>query len=174
MAGEIIVNLDGTLVADPELRFTQSGAAVVNVTIAQNERRFNKETQRWEDGDAVFLRCNAWRQFAENIAESLNKGDRVLGYGRLKQRSYETREGEKRTVFEVELEALGPSLKFRTATVNRAQRAQQQGGGYQSGQAPADDPWGSAPPPPSPQGWGGGFSDEPPFHHSPQLDEQVF
>lgn len=156
MAGEIIVNLDGTLVADPELRFTQSGAAVVNVTIAQNERRFNKETQRWEDGDAVFLRCNAWRQFAENIAESLNKGDRVLGYGRLKQRQYETREGEKRTVFEVELDALGPSLKFRTATVNRADRQQ-----YAA--PPADDPWGSSPPPPSPRAWGSGFSDEPPF-----------
>jgi len=165
MAGEIVVHLDGTLVADPELRFTQSGAAVVNVTVAQNERRLNKESGKWEDGDAVFLRCNAWRQFAENIAESLSKGDRVLGYGRLKQRSYETREGEKRTVFEVELEALGPSLKFRTATVNRPDRSQStsgQGGGYQSGSAPANDPWGSAPPP-SPQGWGGGFSDEPPF-----------
>lgn len=165
MAGEIIVNLDGTLTADPELRFTQSGAAVVNLTIAQNERRFNKETQRWEDGDTVFLRCNAWRQFAENIAESLSKGHRVLGYGRLKQRQYETREGEKRTVFEVELEALGPSLKFRTATVNQADRYAQ-GAGYTP---PADDPWGSPPPPPdgqrtpTPTAYGPGFSDEPPF-----------
>lgn len=168
MAGEIIVNLDGTIVADPELRFTQSGAAVVNLTVAQNERRLNRETGKWEDGDAVFLRCNAWRQFAENIAESFSKGDRVIGYGRLKQRSYETREGEKRTVMEVELDGLGASVKFRTVQVNRADRSQQQGG-YQSGAAPADDPWGSAPPPPagarqpSPQGWGGGLNSEPPF-----------
>lgn len=173
MAGELIVTInDGTIVADPDLRFTQSGAAVVNVTIVQNERRFNKETQRWEDGDAVFLRCNAWRQMAENIAESFVKGDRVIGSGRLKQRSYETREGEKRTVFEVELDNLGASVKFRTVTVNRADRAQ-------SGSAPADDPWGSPPPPPasqrqpSPQGWGSGFSSEPPFHHSPQFDQHV-
>jgi single-strand DNA-binding protein len=168
VAGEIVVSLDGTVVADPELRFTPSGAAVVNLTIAQNERRLNKESGKWEDGDAVFLRCNAWRQFAENIAESFSKGDRVIGYGRLKQRSYETREGEKRTVMEVELDGLGASVKFRTVQINRADRSQQQ-----RGSAPADDPWGSPPPPPSPRGWGGGFSDEPPYHHSPQLDEQV-
>lgn len=157
MAGETLLTVVGTVVADPELRFTQSGAGVVNLTIASNSRVFDKTSQKWEDGDALFMRCNAWRQFAENIAESFSKGDRVIAQGRLKQRSYETREGEKRTVFELELDTLGADVRFRTLTINRPDR-----GGGQANQPPADDPWGSSPPP-SPQGWGSGFSGEPPF-----------
>jgi single-strand DNA-binding protein len=156
MAGETLLTVVGTVVADPELRFTQSGVGVVSLTIASNSRVFDKNTQKWEDGDALFMRCNAWRQFAENIAESFSKGDRVIAQGRLKQRSYETREGEKRTVFELELDTLGADVRFRTLTINRPERT-----GGQSSQPPADDPWGSAPP--SPQGWGGGYNSEPPF-----------
>lgn len=164
MAGETQVTVIGNLTADPELRFTQSGAAVANFTVASTPRTFNKGTGQWEDGEALFLRCNIWRQAAENVTESLTRGARVIAQGRLVQRSFETREGEKRSVFELQVDEIGPSLKYATAKVNKVARQQGgQQGGYQSGQAPADDPWGSAPPPPSPQGWGGGFSDEPPF-----------
>jgi single-strand DNA-binding protein len=156
MAGETTLHIIGTVVADPELRFTQSGAAVVNVTIASNERRYDKEQQKWVDGDALFMRCNAWRQFAENIAESFVKGDRVIGIGRLKQRQYETREGEKRSVIELELDALGADTRFRTVTVNRADRSRA------DTSTPPEDPWASRPAP-SPQAWGGGFDSEPPF-----------
>lgn len=163
MAGETVITVIGNLTADPELRFTQSGAAVANFTIASTPRTLNRESGKWEDGDALFLRCNIWRQAAENVAECLTRGARVIVTGRLQQRSYETREGEKRTVVELAVDEVGPSLKFATATVNKVARQSGTSGGY--GQAPADDPWGSAPPStPTPQNYGGsGFTDEPPF-----------
>jgi single-strand DNA-binding protein len=167
MAGETIVTVVGNLTADPELRFTPSGAAVASFTIASTPRTFDRNTNEWKDGEALFLRCSIWRQAAENVAESLQRGMRVVAQGRLKQRSFETREGEKRTVVEMEVDEVGPSLKYATAKVNRTQRGSSSGGGYGSSgsdsggaSAPADDPWGSAPAASSP---GGGFSDEPPF-----------
>lgn len=169
MAGETIITVIGNLTADPELRFTQSGAAVANFTVASTPRTFDKNNNEWKDGEALFLRCNIWRQAAENVAESLVRGARVIVQGRLVQRSFETREGEKRTVVELQVDEIGPSLKYATAKVNKVARGGSGATGYQSGSAPADDPWGSAPPPPvgarqpSPQGWGNGFSDEPPF-----------
>jgi single-strand DNA-binding protein len=166
MAGETIITVIGNLTNDPELRFTANGAAVANFTVASTPRSFNKQTQQWEDGEGLFLRCTAWRQLAENAAESLIKGTRVMVSGRLQQRSYETREGEKRTVIELAVDEVGPSLKFATAKVNKAGRSSgdygQGGGGYGSsgtgGGAPVDDPWSSAP-----KGGAGGFDDEPPF-----------
>jgi single-strand DNA-binding protein len=179
MAGETVITVVGNLVDDPELRFTPSGAAVANFRIASTPRTFDKQTNEWKDGDALFLSCSVWRQAAENVAESLQKGMRVVVQGRLKSRQYETREGEKRTVFEIEVEEVGPSLKYATAKVTRAQRsgggggygggAPQGGGGQQAG----NDPWAT----PAPQGggapqggaaqdpWGapGVGSDEPPF-----------
>src|SRR5688572_12319324 len=142
MAGETVITVVGNLTDDPELRFTPSGAAVANFTVASTPRSFNKQTNEWEDGEAMFLRCSIWRQAAENVAESLQRGMRVVVQGRLKARSYETREGEKRTVFEIEVEEIGPSLKFATAKVNRVSRSGGQGysgagtapaGGAQSG-----------------------------------------
>jgi single-strand DNA-binding protein len=160
VAGETVITVIGNLTADPELRFTQSGAAVANFTIASTPRV--KKGDQWEDGDALFLRCNIWRQAAENVAESLTRGARVIVSGRLKQRSFETREGEKRTVVELDVDEIGPSLKYATAKVNKMARQGSNAGSYSGGgPPPADDPWGSAPP--SPQGWGGGFSDEPPL-----------
>jgi single-strand DNA-binding protein len=135
----------GTLTADPELRFTPSGVAVVNFTIAANERRYNKQTQEWEDGDATFLRCNLWRQYAENVAESLSRGDQVIAFGNLKQRSFETREGEKRTVMELEVTDIGPTLRFATAKVSKASR----GGGGRTPQRSSDSSWQDDEP-----GWG--------------------
>ncbi len=132
MAGETVITVVGNLVDDPELRFTPSGAAVANFRIASTPRTFDTETREWKDGEALFLSCSVWRQAAENVAESLQKGMRVVVQGRLKQRSYETREGEKRTVFELEVEEVGPSLKFATAKVARAQRSGG-GGGYSGG-----------------------------------------
>lgn len=120
--GDTPITIVGNLVADPELRFTPSGAAVANFRIASTPRTFNRETNQWEDGEALFLTCNVWRQMAENVAESLSKGMRVIVTGRLKQRSYQTKEGEQRTVFEVEVDEAGPSLKYATATVNRNPR----------------------------------------------------
>jgi single-strand DNA-binding protein len=175
MAGETIITVVGNLTADPELRFTPSGAAVASFTIASTPRQFDRNTNEWKDGDALFLRCSIWRQAAENVAESLTRGMRVVASGRLKQRSYETREGEKRTVVEMDVDEVGPSLKYATAKVNRTQRGSSSGGGYGAsgsdsggsgsggggGQsAPSDDPWGSAP---ASSGSSGGFSDEPPF-----------
>ncbi|MBB6627977.1 single-stranded DNA-binding protein [Nocardioides sp. KIGAM211] len=189
MAGETVITVVGNLVDDPELRFTPSGAAVANFRIASTPRTFDKNTNEWVDGEGLFLSCAIWRQAAENVAESLQKGMRVVVQGRLKQRSYETREGEKRTVYELDVEEVGPSLKYATAKVTRTTR-QGGGGGYsgggnQGGGAPqqrsgGDDPW--ATPAPSsagqgrggsggsaPQGgqdpWGapGAGSDEPPF-----------
>jgi single-strand DNA-binding protein len=154
MPGLPEVTMTGTLTADPELRFTQGGHAVVSFTVACNDRKRDAESGKWVDGDATFVRCNLWRQAAENVAESLTRGNRVIVVGQLKQRSYETKDGEKRTVFELEVTEVGPSLKFATAKVNKAERSA--GGSRQS--ASADDPWGSAP-----VGGSGGFADEPPF-----------
>jgi single-strand DNA-binding protein len=156
-AGDITVTVVGNLTNDPELRFTPSGAAVASFTVASSSRVLDKATNEWKDGDTTYLRCSVWRQYAENVAESLTKGTRVIVTGRLKQRSYETREGEKRTVMEIDVDDVGPALRYATAKVNRVQRS---GGGFSGdngggGAAPADDPWSSAPP-------AGGF-DEPPF-----------
>ncbi|GAA2335273.1 single-stranded DNA-binding protein [Saccharopolyspora halophila] len=164
MAGETVITVVGNLTADPELRFTPSGAAVANFTIASTPRTFDRQSGEWKDGEALFLRCNIWRQAAENVAETLTRGMRVVAQGRLRQRSFETKEGEKRTVVELEVDEIGPSLRYATAKVNKVSRGGSGfggGGGGASSPAgpPADDPWGSAPP----AGSGGGFSDEPPF-----------
>jgi single-strand DNA-binding protein len=177
MAGETVITVVGNLVDDPELRFTPSGAAVANFRIASTPRTFDKQSNEWKDGDALFLTCSVWRQAAENVAESLQKGMRVVVQGRLKSRQYETREGEKRTVFEIDVDEVGPSLKYATAKVTRTQRSgggggygAQQGGGGQ----PANDPWATPAPQGAPAGgqsaggadpWGapGVGSEEPPF-----------
>ncbi|TCO64727.1 single-stranded DNA-binding protein [Actinocrispum wychmicini] len=176
MAGDTTITVVGNLTADPELRFTSSGAAVASFTVASTPRTFDRQSGEWKDGEALFMRCSIWRQAAENVAESLTRGARVIVSGRLKQRSYDTREGEKRTVIELEVDEVGPSLRYATAKVNRVSRGSGEGGGYSGGggngsgggggggnrqSAPADDPWGSAPP--AGGGGGGGFSDEPPF-----------
>ncbi|MCU1599502.1 MAG: single-stranded DNA-binding protein [Frankiales bacterium] len=167
MAGETVITVIGNLTGDPELRFTPSGAAVASFTVASTPRTLDKATNEWKDGEALFLRCSIWRQAAENVAESLQKGMRVMVQGRLKQRSYETKEGEKRTVIELDVEEVGPSLKYATAKVNRTTRGGGNGGGGGFGGAPsggggpADDPWASAPA--GGGGGGGGWSDEPPF-----------
>ncbi|MFM9049211.1 MAG: single-stranded DNA-binding protein [Actinomycetota bacterium] len=158
-AGDINVTVVGNLTNYPELRFTPSGAAVASFTVASSSRYLDKATNEWKDGDTVFMRCSVWRQYAENVAESLQKGMRVVVTGRLKQRSYETREGEKRTVVEMEVDDVGPALRYATAKVTRTQRGEGGGGGGYSGGsgggAPADDPWA--------QGGGGASFDEPPF-----------
>ncbi len=160
MAGETVITVVGNLTDDPELRFTPSGAAVANFTIASTPRTLDKQTNEWKDGDALFLRCSVWRQAAENVAESLQRGTRVMVTGRLKQRSFETKEGEKRTVVEVEVDEVGPSLKYATAKINKTSRGSGTGGGFggSGGSGATDDPW-STPAPAS----AGGFSDEPPF-----------
>lgn len=171
MAGETIITLVGNLTADPELRFTPSGAPVANFTVASTPRTFDRATSEWKDGDAMFINCSVWRQAAENVAETLTKGMRVIVQGRLKSRSYETREGERRTVFEIEVDEVGPSLRYATAKVNRTSGGG--GGGYsqQGGSGGGDNNWSSN----SGQGGGGGNrqpvndpwasaqSDEPPF-----------
>ncbi len=133
MAGDTTITVVGNLTADPELRFTPSGAAVANFTVASTPRIFDRQSSEWKDGEALFLRCNIWREAAENVAESLTRGSRVIVTGRLKQRSFETREGEKRTVFEVEVDEIGPSLKYATAKVNKASRSGGGGGGFGGG-----------------------------------------
>ena len=179
---DTVITVVGNLTADPELRFTASGAPVANFTVASTPRTFDRQTNEWKDGEALFLRCSIWRDAAENVTESLTKGTRVVVQGKLKQRSYETREGERRTVVELEVDEIGPSLRYATAKVTRTPRGGSgggnfggnqggygggnQGGGYgqqsaprQQPQQPADDPWGSAP------AAGGGFAaadDEPP------------
>src|SRR5262245_9990913 len=181
MAGETIITVVGNLTDDPELRFTPSGAAVANFTVASTPRNFDKNSNEWVDGEAMFLRCSIWRQAAENVAESLQRGMRVVVQGRLKSRQYETREGEKRTVFEIDVEEVGPSLKYATAKVTKTTR-QGGGGGYSGGGAPqqgggGDDPWatpapaqgggrqggGQSAPANDPWGAPAGGSDEPPF-----------
>lgn len=180
MAGETVITVVGNLVDDPELRFTPSGAAVAKFRVASTPRTFDRQTNEWKDGDSLFLTCSVWRQAAENVAESLQRGMRVIVQGRLKSRSYETREGERRTVFEIDVDEVGPSLQFATAKVTRSggggggggnwggpqqqggsgggdqwSSNQGQGGGYGGGgrpqQQPVSDPWASA------------QSDEPPF-----------
>ncbi|MEV7042180.1 single-stranded DNA-binding protein [Amycolatopsis sp. NPDC051061] len=174
MAGDTVITVIGNLTSDPELRFTPSGAAVANFTVASTPRTLDKQSGEWKDGEALFLRCNIWRQAAENVAESLTRGARVVVQGRLKQRSFETKEGEKRTVVELEVDEIGPSLRYATAKVNKVSRGGGGGGDFGGGGgggnrgggggAPADDPWGSAPAASSSSsGGGGGFSDEPPF-----------
>ncbi|HEV7854066.1 MAG TPA: single-stranded DNA-binding protein [Mycobacterium sp.] len=171
MAGDTIITVVGNLTADPELRFTPSGAAVANFTVASTPRIFDRQSSEWKDGDALFMRCSIWREAAENVAESLTRGSRVIVQGRLKQRSYETREGEKRTVVELEVDEIGPSLRYATAKVNKASRSGGGGGGFGSSgggggdrsgsraSEPKDDPWGSAPA----SGSFSGGDDEPPF-----------
>lgn len=133
MAGETPITLVGNLTADPELRFTPSGAAVASFTVASTPRQFDRQANEWRDGEAMFLNCSVWRQAAENAAESLQKGMRVIVQGRLKSRSYETREGEKRTVFEVEVDEVGPSLRYATAQVTRTSSGNGGGGNWQGG-----------------------------------------
>jgi single-strand DNA-binding protein len=140
MAGDTPITVVGNLTADPELRFTPSGAAVANFTVASTPRTFDRQTNDWKDGEALFLNCSVWRQAAENAAESLTRGMRVIVTGRLKARSYETREGEKRTVFEIDVEEVGPSMKYATAKVTKTSRSGG-GQGFQSGGG--DDPWAS-------------------------------
>jgi single-strand DNA-binding protein len=173
VAGDTTITIVGNLTADPELRFIPSGAAVANFTVASTPRTYDRQSGEWKDGEALFLRCNVWREAAENVAESLTRGSRVIVTGRLKQRSFETREGEKRTVVEVEVEEIGPSLRYATAKVNKANRSGGGGGGFGAGggarqeapqaagapAAPGEDPWGSAPA----SGSFGGGDDEPPF-----------
>lgn len=169
--GDTTITIVGNLTADPDLRFTPSGAAVANFTVASTPRIYDRQSGEWKDGDALFLRCNIWREAAENVAESLTRGSRVIVTGRLRQRSFETREGEKRTVYEVEVDEIGPSLRYATAKINKISRGGG-GGGFgggggnapaasapSSGGAPAEDPWGSAPA----SGSFGGADDEPPF-----------
>jgi single-strand DNA-binding protein len=173
VAGDTTITIVGNLTADPELRFIPSGAAVANFTVASTPRTYDRQSGEWKDGEAMFLRCNVWREAAENVAESLTRGSRVIVTGRLKQRSFETREGEKRTVVEVEVDEIGPSLRYATAKVNKASRSGGGGGGFGGGGgarqesappadgsgAPGEDPWGSAPA----SGSFGGGDDEPPF-----------
>ena len=178
MAGETVITLVGNLVDDPELRFTPSGAAVANFRVASTPRMFDKQSGEWRDGDSLFLTCSVWRQAAENVAESLQRGMKVIVQGRLKQRSYETREGEKRTVFEIDVDDVGPSLRNATAKVTKTTRS---GGGFSGGGE--TDPWASAPgsnggsnvnqgaggqgavsdPWSQPSGQAGAAADEPPF-----------
>src|SRR6187431_3547492 len=170
MAGETTITVIGNLVDDPELRFTPSGAPVANFRIASTPRTFDRQSNEWKDGDTLFLSCAVWRAQAENVAESLQRGMRVIVQGRLKQREWETKEGEKRTSYEIDVDEVGRSLKFATAKVVKTQRGG--GGGFSGGQA-ADDPWasatpaaGAAAPAGNSGGWGATGStagDEPPF-----------
>ena len=167
-AGDTTITMIGNLVDDPELRFTPSGAAVAKFRVASTPRYLDKQVKEWKDGERLFLQCQIWRQAAENVAESLTKGMRVILSGRLKQRSYETKEGEKRTVFEVEVDEVGPSLRNATAKVTKAQRSAGGTGGF-SAPAAADsfneDPWAAASSSSAPAGggWGTSTTDEPPF-----------
>jgi len=184
MAGETVITVIGNLTGDPELRFTPSGAAVANFTVASTPRQFDRQSNEFKDGDTLFMRCSIWREAAENVAESLTKGMRVIASGRLIQRSYETREGEKRTVVELQVDEIGPSLRYASAKVTRAQRSGGGGGGFGGGGAGGgngggnsggggfsgggsqgghqqDDPWATS----GPAGGSSGssLSDEPPF-----------
>ena len=172
MAGDTQITIIGNLVDDPNLRYTPTGQAVANFRIASTPRFLDRNTNEWKDGDSLFLSCNVWRQAAENVAESLQRGMRVIVSGRLRQRSYETKEGEKRTVYEIEVDEVGPSLRNASAKVSRSTRSTGGGGfgggGGQSGQSgqggygggaggrASDDPWAADPA-------DNGFSDEPPF-----------
>jgi single-strand DNA-binding protein len=156
-AGDTVITIAGNLVDEPELRFTPSGQPVARFRIASTPRYKDNATGEWKDGDSLFLTCNVWRQAAENVAETLTKGMRVIVQGRLKQRSYETKEHEKRTVYEVEVDDVGPSLKNASAKVNRVSRSSGDGGQRQDqGSQPSADPWAS-------DSGSGNFTDEPPF-----------
>ncbi|MDF9749842.1 single-stranded DNA-binding protein [Arthrobacter sp. NPDC056886] len=191
MAGETTITVVGNLTNDPELRFTPSGSAVANFTIASTPRTFDRQSNEWKDGETLFLRASVWREAAENVAESLTKGMRVIVSGRLKSRSYETKEGEKRTVIELEVDEIGPSLRYANAKVNRTQRSGGQGGqggfgggnsggGFGGGQgasqggntggtwggnqpAAQEDPWATPGVSNAGGGWGNGPDSEPPF-----------
>jgi single-strand DNA-binding protein len=156
MAGDTVITITGNITGDPELRFTPSGAAVANFTVASTPRAFDRQSNEWKDGETLFMRCSVWRDAAENVAESIQRGTRVIVSGRLKSRSYETKEGEKRTVVEMEVDEIGPSLRYASAKVTKTQRGggggQGSGGGYggqgggQGGQGSqgggqAEDPW---------------------------------
>lgn len=167
-AGDTTITITGNLVNDPELRYTPTGQAVATFRVASTPRYMDRTTNEWKDGESLFLSCNVWRQAAENVAESLQRGMRVIVSGRLRQRQYETREGEKRTVYEIEVDDVGPSLRNASAKVNRSNRSSAGFGGGQSGASgqsgygggaggrSSDDPWASEP-------GDSGFSDEPPF-----------
>ena len=170
MAGETTITVIGNLTDDPELRFTPSGAAVAKFRIASTPRTLDRATGEWKDGEPLFLACSVWRQAAENVAESLQRGSRVIVWGRLRQRSYETKEGEKRTVYEMEVDEIGPSLRYATAKVQKMSRSSGGGGGFGSsgggqgggGGLANDDPWATATPAPT-GGGRGNFDEEPPF-----------
>ena len=167
MAGETTITLIGNLTNDPELRFTPSGSAVSNFTVAATPRTFDRQANEWKDGETLFLRCSLWREAAENVAESLTKGMRVILTGRLKSRSYETKEGEKRTVVELEVDEIGPSLRYASAKVQRTARSGQGSGGAGQATGPsspaADDPWAAPATSSNGGGWGNGPDSEPPF-----------
>jgi single-strand DNA-binding protein len=180
MAGDTVITIIGNLTADPELRFTPSGAAVANFTVASTPRQFDRQSNEWKDGETLFMRCSVWRDAAENVAESCQRGMRVIVSGRLKSRSYETKEGEKRTVVEMDVDEIGPSLRSATAKVNKTQRGGAGGGGFGGGQGgqgggwsggsgggQAEDPWatggsaGGQAAPAGAGGAGGGWNNQP-------------
>lgn len=158
MAGETVITVIGNLTADPELRFTPSGSAVANFTIASTPRQFDRQSNEWKDGEALFLRCSVWKEAAENVAESLTKGMRVIAQGRLRSRSYDTKEGERRTVMELEVDEIGPSLKYASAKVTRSARGNGEGA---AGRAPATGGGGGGAWGTPPAGGGGGWGNTP-------------
>jgi single-strand DNA-binding protein len=160
MAGEITLTVIGNLTDDPELRFTPQGAAVAKFRVASTPRFLDKASGEWKDGEPTFLSCVVWRQMAEHVAESLQRGSRVIVTGRLKQRSYETREGEKRTVMELDVDEIGPSLRYATAKVQKLSRSG--GSNGSSGGGFGDDPWSASAPAPAGAS-GSNFDSEPPF-----------
>ncbi|MFB4273362.1 single-stranded DNA-binding protein [Nonomuraea sp. GTA35] len=164
MSGETTITIIGNLTADPELRFTQSGTAVAGFTVASSARTYNKSVEQWEDGEVLFMRCSAWRDLGEHVAESLIRGTRVIASGRLRQRTFETSDGDKRTVMEMAVDEIGPSLRFATARPVKAARGNGNGQTSRNGNDAAaaggfDDPWASS----QPATAGAPFSDEPPF-----------
>ena len=166
MANDTTITVIGNLTSDPELSFTPSGSAVANFTVASTPRTFDRQSNEWKDGETLFLRASIWREAAENVAESLTKGMRVIIEGRLKSRSYETKEGEKRTVIELEVDEIGPSLKYANAKVNRTQRNGNQPAATSRNTPPAaqNDPWAAPTGNNAPGGWGNGpASNEPAF-----------
>jgi len=179
MAGETIITVIGNLTADPELRFTPSGSAVANFTIASTPRTFDRQSNEWKDGETLFLRASVWRESAENVAESLTKGTRVIISGRLKSRTYDTKEGEKRTVMELEVDEIGPSLRYASAKINRTQRASNQGGAAPAranqGGGPANPGWGDSSPATANDPWAipGGQNDGG-WGSGPELSEPPF
>jgi len=194
MAGDTVITIIGNITGDPELRFTPSGAAVANFTVASTPRQFDRTSNEWKDGETLFMRCSVWRDAAENVAESLQRGTRVLVSGRLKSRSYETKEGEKRTVIELDVDEVGPSLKYATAKVNRTQRGNGGGGNFNSGGqgnqgggatggntggsggqgAPAVDPWATGSPAPANTGGGQSAAQQGGWGNGPSYDEPPF